>query len=249
MIGGGPLSTDFIAGSYGYPNATNEERRAIVAAHIQYTRSLLWFLANDTGVPAGVRQQLTEFGHCTDEYLDTQPPHWPHQLYVREARRLVGDWVFTSRQPDAAHLGRSIGMGSYVFDCHQVQRPIHFTSEPSSPAAAWAVNEGEIEKQYNGSGGSVMQDPYVIPFDTLLPRRAELTNALAAVPVSASHVRFSSLRMEPTWMVMGQAAGTAAAQALANALHVQGRAPVVVQDVDVDKLQASLRAAGQILYD
>lgn len=239
MIGGGPLSTDFIGGSYAYPNATSAVRRTIVAAHVGYTQGLLWFLATDPGVPAGVRQDMATFGLCKDEYNDTTPPHWPHQLYVREARRLVGDWVFTAVQPDAAQLERSIGAGSYVFDCHQVQRTIHFTAG-GDPADAYVVNEGEIEAQFNGSGSGVAQTPYRIPFDTLLPRRSELPNVVAAVPVSASHVRFSSLRMEPTWMVMGQAAGVAAVMAANHS--------VAVQDVDVATLQDALLAAGQIIW-
>ena len=93
---------------------TNEQRKAIWRAHIEFTRGLLWFWMSDPAVPKAVREDIAQYGHCTDEYdADSDPPHWPHQLYVREAKRLVGDFVWSEWLPDAARRNRSIGLGSY----------------------------------------------------------------------------------------------------------------------------------------
>lgn len=174
---------------------------------------------------------MADYGLCADEFLDTEPPHWPHQLYVREARRLVGSVVLTQAALPPALAARSIGLGSYAYDAHTIQRGVR---ETGSPPRLEAVNEGEITSQ-----PPAFQPAYRIPFDALAPARGQLTNVLAAVAVSASHVVFTSLRMEPTWMIMGQAAGAAAAEA--------ARTGIAVRDTDVTALQASLVAAGQII--
>eukprot|EP00045_Choanoeca_perplexa_P006630 m.57173 g.57173 ORF g.57173 m.57173 type:complete len:548 (-) comp13709_c0_seq1:39-1682(-) len=231
MIGCGPVETDFVGMSWNYVNGSQEQRAAIRAQHIQYTQHLLWFLSNDTDVPSRVRAEMQSYGLCTDEYLDTEPKHWPHQLYIRAGRRMVGDAVFTQHSPTDV-VNTSIGMGSYVFDCHHVQRVIHKVNGNRSSSEDYVVNEGEIMS-------GIMQTPYSIPYTALRPKRRDALNLLAAVPVSASHVRFASLRMEPTWMVMGQAAGTAAVLALNN--------NVSVHDVDVQVLQQVLRSMGAIL--
>ena len=230
MISGGPLGTDFVGGSRGWSNATVAARRAIAQANADYVAGVVWFLTHDDAVPAAVRADMADYGLCADEFADTTPRFFPHQLYVRESRRLVGDFVLTQLAPPAALANRSIGLGSYVYDSHTVQRGVRST--PSGGKEA--VNEGEIM-------GGIEQPPYRIPYDALLPARAELENVLAAVPVSASHVAFTSLRMEPTWMIMGHAAGAAAAMAARN-----GGA---VHDVDVGALQAALVAAGQRIVE
>ena len=231
MISGGFLGTDFVGGSAGWSTANVTARRAIAAAHAQYVAGVVWFLGNDAAVPPALRADMSEYGLCGDEFADTDPPYFPHQLYVRESRRLVGDFVLTQNAPSAAFRARSIGLGSYVYDAHNVQRGVRFNNATRAPEA---FNEGEIHTQAPG----VTQPPYVLPYDTLLPARAQLANALAAVPVSASHVAFTSLRMEPTWMILGHAAGTAAAMA---ASQCAGN----VHDVNVTALQAVLVAAGQ----
>jgi hypothetical protein len=233
MIGAGALGADLAGGSAGWPNATVAARRAMALAHAQYVQSLLYFLGNDAAVPAAVRNEVLEYGLCADEFLDTEPPHFPHQLYVREARRLVGDFVLTQNAPSATIANRSIGLGSYAFDAHTVQRGI---AHDAATGAPYAVNEGEIVTQ-----PPAYQAPYRIPYDVLLPARAQLENVLAAVAVSASHVVFTSLRMEPTWMIIGHAAGIAAVAA--------AKAGAAVQDVDVSALQAALVAAGQIISE
>jgi hypothetical protein len=233
MIGGGALGSDLPGVSWGWPEATVPERRAIAQAHAAYVAGMVWFLGNDPSVPSSVRAEMLDYGLCADEFADTTPPYFPHQLYVREARRLVGDFVLTQVAPPAALLNRSIGLGSYAYDAHTVQRGFRVNSGTGKPEA---VNEGEIVGQ-----PPAYQRPYRLPYDTLTPARAELTNVLAAVPVSASHVVFTSLRMETTWMVLGHAAGTAAAMAAATGGDVQ--------DVDVPALQSALLAAGQIIEE
>jgi len=241
MISSGGLGTDFAQGSWGgddgrgayWPTASVAARRALALEHAHYTWGLLWFLLSDPAVPAAVAAELRGYGLCSDEWQDTQPQHYPHQLYVREARRLVGDFVLTQNQPAATLLNRSIGLGSYAYDAHTVQRVVH----TEAGGGAWAVNEGEIMAQ----PPCYLPQPYRIPYDTLLPQRAQLVNVLAAVPVSASHVAFTSLRMEPTWMIMGHAAGAAAALAAS--------AGCAVQDVSVAQLQALLVAQGQLIAE
>lgn len=241
MISAGGLGTDFAQGSWGgdnglgtyWPNASVAARRAVARAHALYTWGVIWFLSTDAAVPPTVRAEMRGYGLCGDEWADTDPPFFPHQLYVREARRLVGDFVLTQNVPPPAMLNRSIGLGSYAYDAHTVQRVVHTDAD----GGAYAVNEGEIMPQ----PPCYLPRPYRIPYDTLLPQRRQLANVLAAVPVSASHVAFTSLRMEPTWMIMGHAAGTAAALAA----H-QGCA---VHDVDVGRLQSLLIAQGQLIVE
>lgn len=144
----------------------------------------------------------------------------------------MGDFVLTQNDPAPDLLNRSIGLGSYAYDAHTVQRVVH-----TEAAGAWAVNEGEIMTQ----PPCYLPKPYRIPYDTLLPKRTQLVNVLAAVPVSASHVAFTSLRMEPTWMIMGHAAGAAAALAV--------NRDCAVQDVNVSELQRNLVAQGQMIVE
>jgi len=242
MISAGGLGSDFAQGAWGgddgkgayWPTASVVERRAIAQAHAMYTWGMIWFLmSDDKTVPPAVSNEMREYGLCSDEWADTDPPFFPHQLYVREANRLVGDFVLTQNTAPTAKLNRSIGLASYAYDAHTVQRVVH----TDAGGAAWAVNEGEIMSQ----PPCTLPHPYRIPYDTLLPQRNQLANVLAAVPVSASHVVFTSLRMEPTFMIMGQAAGAAAALAANNGC--------AVQDVDVQHLQSILIAQGQIIVE
>lgn len=210
----GAFSTDFIGGNYAYADGDYATRARIWQAHVDYVQGLLYFLQHDPQVPAGLHAAMAPWGLCRDEFTDTG--HWPHQLYVREARRMVGEFVVTQkdiqtdlRKPDA------IGMGSYNSDSHNVQRIVN--------ADGLAENEGDMQ---------VAVTPYQIPYRVMLPRRAEATNLLVPVAFSASHVAYSTLRMEPQYMIIGQAAGVAASLALA------GDRPV--QDVPVDVLRARL---------
>jgi hypothetical protein len=211
----GPVSSDFIGGSWEYPEANYALRARIWQAHIDYTAGMFFYLANDSKVPASIREEFGKWGLCADEFIDTN--HWPHQLYVREARRLVGDFVMTQRdiqtdlsKPDV------IGMGSYNSDSHNVQR--------------YAQPDGNVQNEGNME---VAVTPYQIPYRVLLPKKKELENLLVPVCVSSSHVTYSTLRMEPVYMILGQAAGVAAKMAIS--------AGVPVQDIDTAALTKTLK--------
>lgn len=225
----GPFSTNLLDGSsWEYPEADHRRRREIRDHHLLYTQGLLYFLANDPGVPEPIRAGMERWGLCGDEFTDTG--HWPHQLYVREARRMRGEYVLT--QPDLEE-GReqydAVGMGSYNIDIREVQR-IWMWVPRSMALSAETFNEGYL---------SVPVRPYQIPYRSLVPRYDECENLLAPVCVSASHVAFSSVRMEPQYMLLGHAAGVAAALAVRN--------ETAVQRVSVVQLQSRLTAQRQIL--
>jgi hypothetical protein len=210
----GAFSTDYIGGSYGYPNGSYAERARIRQAHVDYVQGFLYFLATDARVPRSLSAEMNQWGLCADEFVDAD--HWPYQLYVREARRMIGEYVMSQKdiqteltKPDA------IGMGSYNSDSHNVQR---------RPTDGTAVeNEGDMQ---------VPVTPYQIPYRVMLPRRAEATNLLVPVCFSATHVAYSTLRMEPQYMIIGQAAGVAAK------LAIDGG--VAVQEIDANALRRKL---------
>lgn len=210
----GPFSTDYIGKNWAYPNASYEKRAIIWRSHTNYTQGLFYFLTHDLHVPKSLRDELNEFGLAKDEFVDNE--NWPSQLYVREARRLVGDFVMTQKdiqteltKPD------SIGMGSYNSDSHNVQRYV--------TADGHAQNEGNME---------VPVTPYQIPYRLLLSKKSQVTNLLVTVCFSASHVTYSTLRMEPVYMIIGQAAGVAAKMA------IDGNVPV--QSIDTAALTTKL---------
>ena len=210
----GPFSTDYIGKSWEYPNASYERREIIWRSHINYTQGLFYFLAHDPRVPKSLQEELNEYGLAQDEFVDNES--WPYQLYIREARRMVGDFVMTQKdiQSDLTKPD-SIGMGSYNSDSHNVQR---YVTEDG-----YAQNEGNME---------VPVTPYQIPYRLLLPKKSEGSNLLVTVCFSASHVTYSTLRMEPVYMIIGQAAGVAARMAIDE--------KVPVQDVDRAALTARL---------
>ena len=242
--------TDMTGGSWGYPNGSLAERRAIWRRHIEFTQGLLWFWRSDPAVPSAVREEMRSLGHCSDEYdaepnpLTGAPAHWPHQLYVREAKRLVGEWVWSEHRPDASKLARSVGVGSYSFDSHYVSRLVQRTGEAAQDRV---VKEGRVDlhKQQPAAAvalrGVLMDAPFAMPYDAMLPKRSEVTNVLSPVAVSATHVRYNAVRMEPTWMILGHAAGAAAALAVRDGLGD-------VHDVDIAALQAELVAQKQMIY-
>ncbi len=218
----GGFSFDNIGMNYGYPDGSYAERRAIIAEHTTYQQGLLWFLANDPRVPTDIRERMQRWGLARDEFKGNG--HWPHQLYVREARRMVSDWVQTER-----HLRRQlptprpIGMGSYNMDSHHVQRYVDSNGH--------AKNEGDI--QINPGG------PYPVDYGAIIPKRAECENLLVPVCLSSSHIAYGSIRMEPVFMILGQSAATAAALCLDRGL--------AVQELDYDALAERLVADGQVL--
>jgi len=218
----GAFSTDNIGMNYDYPEAGYERREEIVREHERYQKGLMWYLANDPRVPEDVREQIGQWGLARDEFRDND--HWPHQIYVREARRMVSDFVMTEMHLRGKKpTGKSIGMGSYNMDSHHVQRYVD--------ARGYARNEGDV--QVNPGG------PYLISYDAIIPRRKEIANLLVPVCLSSSHIAYGSIRMEPVFMILGQSAAAAA--------RIAVRRDIPVQDVGYDALRQELLRLGQVL--
>ncbi|TKJ36036.1 MAG: hypothetical protein CEE38_13605 [Planctomycetes bacterium B3_Pla] len=218
----GAFSTDNIGMNYDYPEATYERRREILKEHEDYQKGLMWFLAYDPRTPEDVRQKTSQWGLAKDEFIDNG--NWPHQIYVREARRMVSDFVMTELHlRQIKPTPKPIGMGSYNMDSHNVQRYV----DPNGHAR----NEGDI--QINPGG------PYPISYDAIVPRASQCTNLLVPVCLSSSHIAYGSIRMEPVFMVLGQSAATAGVLAIDEGIKVQ--------DVAYSKLRARLLADGQVL--
>lgn len=225
----GAVSTDHIGGSWEYPEADYAKREAIWQDHVSYVQGFFYFLANDPQVPKALQDEVNEWGLAKDEFADTG--HWPHQLYVREARRMIGAYVMRQQDlQDNRTKPDSIGMGSYNSDSHHVQRI------PNTEGSGWpsdvpgTLNEGDMQ---------VPVQPYEIAYGTIVPKQRECENLFVVACVSASHVAYSSIRMEPQYMIMGHAAGVAASLAL--------KTGVSVQAVPIDALQKRLREQKQIL--
>lgn len=225
----GPFSLSVLDGTaWEYPTAGPQRREEIRLHHLHHAQDFLWFLTHDPAVPAPVRAEMSRWGLPRDEFADTD--HLPHQLYVREARRMRGEVVLTEhdlRRPARWH--DVVAMGSYHLDVREVQRTWRWVHEHPRPVAM-VVTEGYL---------SVPVPPYPVPYRALVPRWEDCANLVVPVCLSASHVAFSSVRMEPQYQMLGQVAGLAAARAVAT-----GRA---VQAVDVPDLQDRLRDAGQVL--
>ena len=222
----GPFSTDNIGMNYDYPDGTYEQRKVIVAEHEQYQKGYFYFLSNDPRVPEDVRERMNRWGLAKDEFKDNG--NWPHQIYVREARRMVGSFVMTELHlRDLKETPHSVGMGSYNMDSHNVQRYV----AKDEKGRAYVLNEGDI--QVNPGG------PYQISYDSLVPKKRECTNLLVPVCISSSHIAFGSIRMEPVFMILGQSAATAAVLCMESDLDVQS--------LPYDVLQTRLLADGQVL--
>jgi hypothetical protein len=218
----GPFSTDNIGFNYDYPEGSYEQRRAIIKEHETYQKGWLWFIASDPRVPQEVQQAMQKWGLPKDEFADNG--NWSRQLYIREARRMIGSYVMTENDllkrratPD------SVGMGSYGIDSHNVQR--YITPE------GLVQNEGDI--------GVTTKGPYEIAYGALVPKKGQCDNLLVPVCASSSHIAFGSIRMEPVFMILGQSAATAAVLAIDSGGSVQ--------DVPYAKLRERLLKDGQIL--
>ena len=232
-----PISTNLVGGSWGYPNGNKSERAAIILAHKQYTKGLLWFLKSDASVPASVRAEMATWAWCADEFEDND--NFPTQLYIREARRMIGQTVLTWH--DAINRtnwrgSESIGVADYAFDCHPVE--ILPSNQPTTPTNSHggtprAVVEGCL------SGRDAPSGPFQIPFGAILPQTSEARNLLVPVALSASHVAFDKIRLELTWMVLGQSAGIAAAIAVSTQSDVGS--------ISRSRLRSELLSAGQVL--
>jgi hypothetical protein len=218
----GAISSNFVGMNYDYPDGDYATRERIVAAHRSWQQGMMWFIQNDPRVPAKYREPLQKWGLAKDEFTDNE--NWPHQLYVREARRMIGEYVMIEQDcTGQRRCDDSVGLGSYTMDSHLCQRYV----DPSGHVR----NEGNI-------GGRVPK-PYPISYRALTPKRPQCDNLLVPVCVSSSHVGYGSIRMEPVYMILGQSSGIAAAMA--------AEQNVAVQDVRYGPLRERLLAGKQRL--
>ncbi len=221
----GAVSSDFIGGSQNWPEADYETRERIFQDHLRWQQGLYWHTANSPTVPTRYREAYRQWGLASDEF--TESAHWPHQLYVREARRMVSDHVVTEHDC----LGRrraedSVGLASYTMDSHHTQRFIKTIN-----GRPWVLNEGNVEV-----GPSA---PFAISYRCVVPKRGECENLLVPVCLSVSHIAYGSARMEPVFMLLGESVGIAASLCLDQAC--------AVQDLNYAALRPELEAAGQVL--
>jgi hypothetical protein len=216
------FSTDFIGQNHEYPEASYEEREKIVERHRYYQQGLMWSLAYHPRIPEKVRNVVSKWGTCKDEY--EREDGWQQQLYVREARRMIGDYVMTQKNCEGFEVADDpVGIGAYGMDSHQVQRYVD--------ANGFVQNEGNVEAHNF--------PPYPISYRSIVPKKEECSNLLVPVCVSATHIAFGSIRMEPVFMVLGQSAATAASMAIDGG--------VAIQDIDYPKLKTVLLKDKQVL--
>jgi len=211
----GPFSTDFIGQNYDYPEASYEKRKQIIKDHELYQKGLMYYLSNDPNVPENVRTEAQKFGLPKDEFKDNGG--WPHQIYVREARRMIGQEVMSENETlGKKAVSQSVGMGSYSLDAHNAQRYVK--------ADGFVQNEGDI--------GVHPKTPYGISYASIIPKKEDCQNLLVPVCLSSSHIAYGSIRMEPVFMILGQSAASAAVQAIDRKTSVQ--------EVDYAKLKEQL---------
>jgi len=203
----GPVSSDFIGANHLWPTADYATRERIFQAHVRYQRGHYWTLAHDPRIPDTYRQAVGAWGLAADEFVATE--HWPHQLYVREGRRMVGDYVVTEHDCRATRRAEdSVGLGSYTMDSHNCSR---FVTE--TDAGPVVMNEGDVQVPPT--------DPYPISYRAIVPKRGQCPNLLVPVCLSASHIAFGSARMEPVFMTLGESAACAARLAIERDIAVQ----------------------------
>ncbi|QNN24934.1 FAD-dependent oxidoreductase [Planctomycetales bacterium ZRK34] len=221
---GCPFSTDYIGANWDYPEGDYATRQRIFDDHVDFTKGLLWFLASDPRVPEHVRTEMKRYGYPRDEYVDSD--HFSTQMYIREARRMIGPYVMIQSDCDGSVKQRSkpdpVGIGSYGVDSHHIQRVVY---------NGQVVNEGNFLAHHS---------PYQIPYRSIIPKKDQCTNLLVPVCVSSSHIAFGSIRMEPVYMILGQSAGTAAVMAIE-------AGDAALQDVPYPALRKRLEANGQVL--
>ncbi|HRP03667.1 MAG TPA: FAD-dependent oxidoreductase [Opitutaceae bacterium] len=216
------VSTDFIGQNYDYPEASYAERERIVAQHRLYQQGLMWTLANHPRVPEAVRNEVARWGMTKDEFVEGHG--WQEQIYVREARRMVSDYVMTQDNCQGKAVAKDpVALAAYTMDSHNQQRYVD--------AQGHVRNEGDV--QIKGF------PPYPISYKSIVPSARECANLLVPVCLSASHIAFGSIRMEPVFMVLGQSAATAAVQAMDE--------KKAVQDIDFERLRQRLTEDGQVL--
>jgi hypothetical protein len=216
------FSTDYIGMNYNWADANYAARERLYEKHLTYQQGLMWTLANHPRVPEHIRDEMQRWGNCRDEFIDNGG--WSPQLYVREARRMISDYVMTQHNCQGREKAAdSVGLAAYTMDSHHVQRYIDSNGH--------VRNEGDVQV-----GGFL---PYPISYRSIVPKQQECSNLLVPVCLAASHIAYGSIRMEPVFMVLGQSSATAAVQSLENDEDVQR--------IDVAKLQERLRADEQVL--
>jgi hypothetical protein len=227
----GGLSTDNIGASDRWPEAGYATREAIYQDHVIYQQGLMWFVTHDERVPAAIRDAVGAYGLSPSDFQETGG--WPHQLYVREGRRMVSDYVMTEANCRGKTVAKdSIGLAEYNMDSHHCQRCVVIEADKRTDRSlATARNEGDVQVHVPG--------PYPVAYRSIVPKKSECANLLVPVCLSASHIAYGSIRMEPVFMVLGQSAGTAASMAI--------DADVPVQQVDYANLRARLSADHQML--
>lgn len=217
----GLFSTDYVGGNVGYPDGDEATRERIWQDHVDYLQGFFWFLAHDPAVPEKLRTETQSWGLCRDEFTDNQ--HWPYALYVRESRRMTGEYVMQQKDVQREITKTdAIAMGSFIIDSHIVQRLVDTDGT--------VIDEGAFDAPAK---------PYQLPYRSLTPRREECENLLVPVCLSSSHIAYGSIRMEPVYMACGQAAGLAA--------HMAVKADGPVQTVDIAALQKKLRDQKAVL--
>ncbi len=217
----GGFSTDFIGANYNYPEADYATREGIAKQHEEYTRGFLTFLATNPRVPENMRREMQQWGPCKDEFTETGG--WPNQLYVREARRLISDYVMTEKHCRGQELAAdSVGLAAYNMDSHNCQRIVK---------NGHAENEGDVQVP--------PMKPYPISYRSLVPKQSECDNLFVPVCMAASHIAYGSIRMEPVFMIFGQSSATAASMAIDE--------NIPVQKVNYSRLRARLLADKQVL--
>jgi hypothetical protein len=205
------FSTDFIGQNYSYPEASYEEREKILERHRQYQKGLMWTLAYHPRMAEHIREEVSRWGTCKDEFQ--REDGWQQQLYIREARRMIGEYVMTQANCEGLEVvDDPVGLGAYGMDSHHTQR--YVTPD------GFVKNEGNVEAR--------VASPYPISYRSIIPKKDECTNLLVPICLSASHIAFGSIRMEPVFMVLGQSAATAACLAIDEKIDIQG--------LDYDKL-------------
>ena len=216
----GAISTDNLGTNYDWPEGSYQRREEIFQDHLNYDLGMLYFLANDLRVPAAIREEVAAWGLPKDEFEQTG--NWPHQLYIREGRRMVSDYVMTDHNClKQAFVDDPIGLASFHMDSHNCRRVV---------IDGRCVNEGDVQ---------VPIAPYEISYRSIRPKSEECTNLLVPVCLSSSHIAYGSIRMEPIFMILGQTAGTAAALAYKH--------EIAVQDVDYEELKQELLKADQVV--
>lgn len=216
------FSTDFIGQNYDYPEASYKEREGIIQKHLLQQQGLMWTLANHPRIPEEIREEVSKWGTCKDEF--DREDGWQQQLYIREARRMISDFVMTQKYCEGIEIvNDGVGMAAYGMDSHHTQRYIN--------SNGYVSNEGNVEAH--------VKAPFPISYRSIVPKKEECSNLIVPICVSASHIAFGSIRMEPVFMVLGQSSSVIACMAI--------QEDKAVQDISYDKLRKELVNLGQIL--